>query len=123
MCGYVICIFWNEPNYEESVERNLLKLLGGDSLNASQKNQSDVNISSCPLIITSNQTIFPNLPEFNVRIKYHYWRSCSLLKSISGKKLHPLLSILDLFDETESYYQEDICSYAKKYNDNSDKEA
>lgn len=58
-CGFTRVIFWNEPNYETSVERNLLKLLRGDSLNASIKNQMDVNITRTPIFVISNNYPFP----------------------------------------------------------------
>lgn len=116
MCGDVRLIFWNEPNYEASVERTLLRLLGGDSLNAAQKNQNDTNIAKVPVIVTSNNNPFPKTQEFKVRVKYHYWRSCALLKNITGKKFHPL-AFLDLITQTENYFEQDIIQYMEKYDD------
>ncbi|QXD38629.1 putative protein 1 [Linvill Road virus] len=116
MCGDVRLIFWNEPNYETSVERTLLRLLGGDALNAAQKNQNDTNISKVPVIVTANHNPFPKSDEFKVRIQYHFWRTCSLLKNISGKKFHPL-AFLDLITETENYYELDLLNYMEKYDD------
>lgn len=114
-CGYTRLIFWNEPNYETSVERNLLKLLGGDSYNAAIKNQMDVNISKTPFIVTSNNDPFPHKPEFEYRCKYHYWKSFPHLLKINGKKLHPL-AFQYLIDECENYYEDDITHYIEKYN-------
>lgn len=96
MCGNARVIFWNEPNYESSVERNLLKLLGGDSLNASKKNVDDVVIANTPMFVSSNTDIFPSKPEFIVRIKYIHWKSCPYLARISGFKLHPLCLLIIL---------------------------
>lgn len=115
-CGYTRCIFWNEPNYEQSVERNLLKLLGGDSLNAAVKNQMDVNIEKTPVFVTSNNYPFPKSPEFNFRIKYYTWKSAPFLKSIGGKKFHPL-TFQCLINDCENYFKEDITQYQLKYTD------
>lgn len=113
-CGFTRIIFWNEPNYESSVERNLLKLLGGDSYNAAIKNQMDVNISKTPFIVTANNDPFPRKPEFEYRCKYHYWKSVPFLIQVNGKKFHPL-SFQYLIDECENYYEEDITGYTHTY--------
>ncbi len=114
MCGNTRVIFWNEPNYELSVEKNLLKLLGGDSLNAQVKNQMDVNIEKTPVFVTSNVYPFPKSPEFNYRIQYYQWKAAPFLKKVNGKKLHPL-SFQYLITDCENYYQEDITQYHEKY--------
>lgn len=85
-----------------------------DSLNAAQKNVSDVTISNIPILISANDDVFPNKEEIVVRINYIYWRTCPMLAQISGKKFHPL-SLLDLFNEAENFYEEDICLYGEKY--------
>ena len=113
-CGYTRAIFWNEPNYEQSVERNLLKLLGGDSLNAAIKNQMDVNIEKTPVFVTSNNYPFPNAPEFEYRIQRYNWKSAPFLIYIKGKKFHPL-TFQYLITECENYYKEDIINYNEKY--------
>lgn len=113
-CGFTRVIFWNEPNYETSVERNLLKLLGGDSLNAAIKNQMDVNISKTPVIVTSNNYPFPTSKEFEYRIKKYYWKSAPFLINVKGKKFHPL-TFQWLITECENYYQDDITHYMEKY--------
>lgn len=120
-CGYTRVIFWNEPNYEISVESNLLKLLGGDSLNASVKNQNDVNIEKTPVFVTSNKDPFPHSPEFNYRLRRHEWRAAPFLKVCGGKKLHPL-SFQYLINECENYYRDDITEYEVKYNNTTVKE-
>lgn len=117
-CGFTRVIFWNEPNYESSVERNLLKLLGGDSLNASIKNQMDVNITKTPIFVTSNTYPFPKSKEFEYRIKSYIWKSADFLKHINGKKFHPL-TFQYLINETENYYQDDITEYLTKYGSDS----
>ena len=113
-CGFTRVIFWNEPNYETSVERNLLKLLGGDSLNAAIKNQMDVNISKTPMIVTSNNYPFPTSKEFEYRIKKYYWKAAPFLINVKGKKFHPL-TFQWLITECENYYQDDITHYMEKY--------
>lgn len=116
-CGYTRVIFWNEPNYESSVESNLLKLLGGDSLNAAIKNQMDVNIEKTPIFVTSNKDPFPHSPEFNYRIKRYTWRTAPFLKSVAGKNFHPLV-MQYLISETENYYKDDITMFQEKYTNN-----
>lgn len=113
-CGHVRVIFWNEPNYEQAVERNLLKLLGGDSYNAAQKNQMDVNIVKTPFIVTSNNMPFPNKPEFMYRMKVYHWRSAEFLKETKGKKLHPF-TFQYLINSCENYFEDDITDYITKY--------
>lgn len=113
-CGYTRVIFWNEPNYEHAVERNLLKLLGGDSYNAAQKNQMDVNISKTPFIVTANNMPFPNKPEFQYRMKIYHWNSASFLKETNGKKLHPF-TFQYLINSCENYFEDDITGYMEKY--------
>lgn len=115
MCGYTRIIFWNEPNYELSVERNLLKLLGGDSINISVKNQPDAIVTKTPVFVTSNNNPFPNSPEFMYRIKYYHWVAAPFLIKTNGKKFHPL-SLEYIFNETENYYEDDIRNYNEKYN-------
>lgn len=115
MCGYTRIIFWNEPNYEMSVERNLLKLLGGDSLNVNVKNMPDAVISKTPIIVTSNVNPFPNTPEFMYRVQKYIWKAAPFLIRTKGKKFHPLV-IAYLFNEVEQYYEEDITGYLEKYN-------
>lgn len=113
-CGNSRIIFWNEPNYDTAIERNLLKLLGGDSLNAAQKNMTDAIITKTPVFVTSNNKPFPNKPEFDYRISYHNWKSFEYLKIVGSKKLHPL-SFLYLIEETENYYEDDITQFNEKY--------
>lgn len=114
-CNNVRLIIWNEPNYEESVERNLLKLLGGDSLNANIKHKDDVDIKKVPMLITSNEYIFPKKDEFKNRIEYHQWETCPMLEQIVGKKFHPL-AMIKIIQETCNFYEDDFIDFNTKYN-------
>lgn len=114
MCGYTRVIFWNEPNYESSIERNLLKLLGGDSLNINIKNQPDAIVTKTPIFVTSNFNPFPNSPEFTYRINSYKWTAAPFLKNTNGKKFHPL-ALEYIFNETENYFEDDIRLYTDKY--------
>lgn len=114
MCGYTRIIFWNEPNYETSVERNLLKLLGGDSININVKNQNDAIVTKTPIFVSSNYNPFPNSPEFLYRVKYYKWVAAPFLINTNGKKFHPL-ALEYIFNETENYFEDDIRMYNEKY--------
>lgn len=120
-CGFARCIFWNEPNFESSVESSLLKLLGGDSLNAAIKNQMDVNITKTPILVSSNSYPFPKTPEFNYRIKLHKWKSAPFLIKTKGKKIHPL-TFLYIINQCQNYYQEDLIEYELKYKNSEESE-
>lgn len=86
-------LLWNEPNAEPSAMDTLKMLLGGDSFNAKVKYENDVVVSRTPVIVLSNNDIFPKDSAFNSRLIRHTWKSAPLLKKYS-KKPHPIAAYL-----------------------------
>jgi hypothetical protein len=97
--------FWNEPNFESGNIPEMLKLLGGDNLSIAIKYNKPNTVQNVPVIVTSNQSLFPKTPEFNERITYINWRAASILKEVGKKRLHPF-ALEELFVATENYYEE-----------------
>lgn len=112
MCGNVKLIIWNEANYSSDVERNVLKLLGGDCLNAQVKFKDDKMLEGIPVVVCSNQTPFPSLPEFRSRIVHYSWNTAPFLDNLEGRKLHPM-AFEDLMNEAENYFEEDLRCYVE----------
>lgn len=86
-------LLWNEPNAEPSAMDTLKMLLGGDSFNAKVKYENDVVVSRTPVIVLSNNDIFPKDSAFNSRIIRHMWKSAPLLKRYT-KKPQPIAAYL-----------------------------
>lgn len=84
-------IMWNEPCMEPSAAETLKMVLGGDTVNAKVKYAPDAVITRTPVIILSNNDVFPKDEAFRSRIYSYRWRSCQQLKTCT-KKPHPLAS-------------------------------
>lgn len=82
-------ILWNEPCMEPSAVETLKMILGGDTVNAKVKYQGDAVITRTPVIVLSNNDIFPNDSAFRSRIFQYRWKACDFLKDCK-KKPHPL---------------------------------
>lgn len=82
-------ILWNEPCFEPSACETLKMILGGDTVPAKIKYQPDAIITRTPVIVLSNNDVFPNDKAFNSRIKRYDWKTCPWLKKCN-KKPHPL---------------------------------
>lgn len=98
---------WNEPNYEESVTPEMLKLLGGDRISVNKKYEISGTVKQIPVICSGNNYAFPRTPAFNFRINHCVWRSAPFLIDVGKKRLHPL-AIEHLFNECEAYFEEEI---------------
>lgn len=66
---------------------------------------SDATVSRTPVIVLSNNDIFPKEPAFRNRMYTYHWRTANLLKSIALKP-HPigfyrLLIKYNIFDDIE----------------------
>ena len=107
MCVDKKVIFWNEPNCEEAALEDLKKVLGGEYYAANIKNRMHTEIRRTPVIITGNQLIFPNKPEWTCRIKYFNWQTAPFLLDNGSKRLHPL-TVLELIKMCENYFEEKI---------------
>lgn len=82
-------LLWNEPNAEPAAMDTLKMLLGGDNCNAKIKYQMDAVVSRTPVIVLSNNDIFPKDAAFNSRIIRYRWRAAPLLRAFE-KKPHPI---------------------------------
>lgn len=82
-------ILWNEPCMEPSAAETLKMILGGDTVNAKVKYQGDSVITRTPVIVLSNNDVFPSDRAFRSRIYQYSWKSCPMLKNYK-KKPHPL---------------------------------
>lgn len=83
------CLLWNEPNFEPAAVDTLKMLLGGDSMNVKVKNRADAIVLRTPLIILTNNSVFPNDTAFQSRMIKYTWRTAPFLKQYT-LKLHPL---------------------------------
>lgn len=108
-------ILWNEPCMEESSTETLKTLLGGDATNAKVKYSNDTIIQRTPVIVLSNNDIFPKDLAFRSRIIKYNWKTCSDLKILKKKPwplaFHTLLEKYDLLhknkDNEETQYTEE----------------
>lgn len=98
--------FWNEPNFEKGNAPEILKLLGGDNLQIAIKYNKAQTVYHVPVIVTSNQLVFPSTPEFQERISYHHWHPAPFLKPVT-KRLHPY-ALEAIFNDCENYHEKAI---------------
>lgn len=82
-------IIWNEPMMEPSAQETLKCILGGDTCNAKVKYQGDAVICRTPVIILSNNDIFPKNEAFRSRIYQFNWKPAPFLKEYTLKP-HPI---------------------------------
>lgn len=82
-------LYWNEPNFEPSSTETLKLILGGDNCPAKIKYMGDKIITRTPVIITSNEDVFPNTDAFICRMKRYYWKQAPYLQNYK-KKPYPL---------------------------------
>lgn len=82
-------VLWNEPNYEPGAEETLKTLFGGDSSPVKVKYQQDTFVQRTPIIVLSNNDIFPKTQAFESRMYRYTWRPAHFLKFLK-KKPHPL---------------------------------
>lgn len=92
-------LLWNEPNCEPAAFDTLKMLLGGDSINAKVKYQSDAVVFRTPIIILTNKAFLPRDPAFSCRVITYHWNTATFLKDYD-KKLYPLClyNIFKVFD-------------------------
>lgn len=82
-------ILWNEPVLESSAAETLKMLFGGDTVVAKIKYAPDAVIMRTPVIILSNNDVFPNDKAFRSRMYTYKWKTFNALKNYK-KKPHPL---------------------------------
>lgn len=90
-------LVWNEPNCESSAFDTVKKIFGGDVDSVAVKYSPDQTISRTPVIVLSNNEVFPDDDAFNHRMFRYKWKSCPLLKR-HDKKVHPM-SLVMLYDK------------------------
>lgn len=78
-------ILWNEPVCEPSGFETLKTIFGGDTANAKVKFQNDSIITRTPIIVLSNNDIFPKDEAFRTRMSSYKWNSCEHLKYVKKK--------------------------------------
>ncbi|XP_075740913.1 uncharacterized protein LOC119186670 [Rhipicephalus microplus] len=89
-------LVWNEPNCESSAFDTVKKIFGGDVDLVALKYTADQTISRTPVIVLSNNEVFPDDDAFNHRMRRYKWWACPPLKKYD-KKIHPMALVL-LFD-------------------------
>lgn len=83
-------LLWNEPTIEIGSLEKMKTVLGGDGTKVDIKYKEHVTIKRTPIIILSNNWIFPKQDDtFNTRIYYESWKTCHHLKNLD-KKPYPL---------------------------------
>ena len=81
-------LIWNEPSIAPNEYEQVKCLTGGDILSVNVKFQNYQFLEKTPLIVTSNDDIFPNDSTWNTRIvKFRWTEQNWLLKC--DKKPHP----------------------------------
>lgn len=90
-------LVWNEPNCESSAFDTVKKIFGGDVDSVAVKYSPDQTISRTPVIVLSNNEVFPDDDAFNHRMWRYKWKTCPQLKRFD-KKVHPM-ALINLFDK------------------------
>lgn len=78
-------ILWNDPVMEPGAADTLKCILGGDTCNAKIKYQGDAVINRTPVIMLSNNDIFPKDEAFQSRMFKYNWRPAPFLKDYIKK--------------------------------------
>lgn len=99
-------LLWNEPNVEPAAMDTLKMLLGGDTFNAKVKYENDAVVTRTPVIVLSNNDIFPKDAAFQSRLVRHRWRTAPLLRKYKLKP-HPigvysLMEKYNIFDSVDA---------------------
>lgn len=112
-----ICV-WNESMCESTAFEDVKLLFGGDSMKVRVKYCNDAVIDRTPIIVLTNNDIFPTDATFNCRCIKYSWRPMPELKSVI-KRLSPwayieLLKECKIINANGTYYVQtdnsDICS-------------
>ncbi|QEM39034.1 nonstructural protein [Bactericera trigonica densovirus] len=78
-------LLWNEPNAEPAAFETLKMLLGGDQCVVRVKFQSDATVGRTPVIILSNNDIFPRDAAFRNRMIKYEWKTAGYLEKYNKK--------------------------------------
>lgn len=100
-------IKWNEAKLDPAHEELFLDLMQGNVVKVNIKFKNPTNIVKTPLLVISNNNVFPNTDRFNMRQIKYYWHACEALKIYSNKP-HPwcILLIIDylLYNNSNEHY-------------------
>lgn len=83
-------ILWNEPNCHSEFLDTLKTVYGGDRCAAAIKCKDDAVIYRTPLIVTSNNAIFPSSDALDARRRKYEMKPWNALKQVGEKKPTPL---------------------------------
>lgn len=89
-------LVWNKPNCESTAFDTIKKIFGSNPDMVAVKYSSDLPVFRTPVIVLSNNDVFPHNEAFNHRMYRYTWKTCPALKMYE-KKVYPLVRI-DLFD-------------------------
>ncbi|XP_049273758.1 uncharacterized protein LOC125759329 [Rhipicephalus sanguineus] len=89
-------LLWNEPNCESAAFDTVKKISDGDVDSVAVKYSPDQTITRTPVIVLSNNEVFPNDEAFNHRMWRYKWKACPMLKR-HDKKVHPM-SLIHLYE-------------------------
>lgn len=83
-------ILWNEPNCHPEFLDTIKTIYGGDRCGAAVKCKDDAVIYRTPLIVTTNNPMFPSNDALNHRRIIKTFQPWSKMKEVGEKKPHPL---------------------------------
>ncbi|KAH7964043.1 hypothetical protein HPB51_027719 [Rhipicephalus microplus] len=86
----------NEPNCESCAFDTVKKSFGGDVDTVAVKYPADQNISRTPVLVLSDNEVFPSDDALNHHMWCYKWRACPPMKKCD-KKIHGMALVL-LFD-------------------------
>lgn len=92
-CSERRIIFWNEAKLDPANYDNIKRLLAGDTCSVAVKFKEDQVVPKTPIIVCSNNDIFPKNDEYYNRVFSYRWSAFPRWSdSIVNMKLHPSLS-------------------------------
>lgn len=82
-------LIWDEAYCDRFFYEHMKKLMSGEPLSVSIKFQSNKTVRKTPIIMASNNYVFPNEESFNCRIIKHEWRYAPWLTAYNKGMIHP----------------------------------
>lgn len=90
-CAKRRMIFWDEAKLDPGHYDNIKRLLAGDNCTVAVKFKSDQTVYKTPIIICSNNSIFPSNDEFYNRLLSYRWFAYPLWRTDEvDKKFNPI---------------------------------
>lgn len=92
-------LVWNEPMCESTAFEDVKLLFGGDTMKVKVKYMSDAVIDRTPIIVLTNNDIFPKDPTFQCRMIKYNWKPFSELKHVKCKlNPHSFIELLKKYN-------------------------